>query len=367
MCGIVAFWARRDRGTTPFTARLLRRATERLAHRGPDGAGYVGWGINGDLHTDGELADQPLTIGLGHRRLKILDLTEAGRQPMCGPSSCWLTFNGEIYNYRELRDELAARGYRFHTGTDTEVILAAYDAWGTDCVRRFNGMWAFVLYDPARQRLIASRDRLGVKPLYYVTTAQGVMFTSEIGALLECAAVRPTIVMRRLGRYLVDRHSDDSAETIYRDISELQGGHTLELDTETGAFGLTRYWELPEEPDLELDDAAALDRFSELIEDAVRLRLHADVPVAITLSGGVDSSVLAVAAGRAAGRSVRTFTSRFPGDSSLDESRYAAQVVECHGTFANGRGLPTILDVLAEPLQEAPSRLAVQAEPSTSG
>jgi len=335
MCGIVAFWARRDRGTTPFTARLLHRATERLAHRGPDGAGYAGWGVNGGFYDNGELADQPLMLGLGHRRLKILDLTEAGRQPMCGPSSCWLTFNGEIYNYRELRDELTARGYSFYTGTDTEVILAAYDAWGADCVRRFNGMWAFVLYDPARGRLIASRDRLGVKPLYYVKTSQGAMFASEIGALLECAAVRPTIVMRRLGRYLVDRHSDDSAETIYRDISELQGGHTLELDTETGAFGLTRYWELPEEPDLELDDAAALDRFSELIEDAVRLRLYADVPVAITLSGGVDSSVLAVAASRATGRSVRTFTSRFPGDPSLDESRYAAQVVERTGAEAH--------------------------------
>jgi len=335
MCGIVAFWARRDRGTTPFTARLLRRATERVSHRGPDGAGYVGWGVGGGFHTDGDLTDQPLTLGLGHRRLKILDLSEAGRQPMCGPSGCWLTFNGEIYNYRELRDELAARGYRFHTGTDTEVILTAYDAWGADCVRRFNGMWSFVLYDPARHRLIASRDRLGVKPLYYLQIARGAMFASEIGALLECAAVRPTIVMQRLGRYLVDHLSDDSPDTIYRDIHELQGGHTLELDTETGDFGITRYWDLPEEPDLALDDEAALDQFSELIEDAVRLRLHADVPVAITLSGGVDSSAIAVAASRVAGRSVRTFTSRFPGDSSLDESSYAAQVVASTGAEAH--------------------------------
>ena len=336
MCGIVAFWARPDRGTTPFTARLLRRATERLAHRGPDGRGHIGWGVNGSLYADGDLTEQPLTLGLAHRRLKILDLSEAGHQPMRGPSGCWLTFNGEIYNYRELREELAARAYRFHTGTDTEVILAAYDAWGAECVRRFNGMWAFVLYDPVRHRLIASRDRLGVKPLYYVTTSQGAMFASEIGALLECSAVRPTIVMRRLGRYLVDRRSDDSAETIYRDIHELQGGHTIELDTETGAFRLARYWDLPEEPDLELDDEAALDRFSELIEDAVRLRLHADVPVAITLSGGVDSSVLMVAASRAAeGRGVRTFTSRFPGDPSLDESQYAACVVEGTGAEAH--------------------------------
>ncbi len=337
MCGIVALWARRDAGATPFTARLLRRATQQLTHRGPDGEGYVGWGLDGTRYTAADLTDQPLSLGLGHRRLKILDLTDAGRQPMQGPppSGCWLTFNGEIYNYRELRDELIKFGYRFQTGTDTEVILAAYDAWGPECVRHFNGMWAFVLFDPMRRRLVASRDRFGVKPLYYLTTAQGTMFASEIGALLRCAAIRPAIVMRRLGRYLVDRLSDDSTETIYRDIHELQAGHTLELDTVTGTTRSVRYWDLPDEPDLELTDAAALDRFSELIEDAVRLRLHADVPVAITLSGGVDSSVLAVAARRVAGAGrVQTFTSRFPGDPSLDESRYAAHVAERTGAEA---------------------------------
>ena len=341
MCGIVAFWARRDAGATPFTARLLRRATQQVSHRGPDGEGYVAWALDGTLLSDKDLTDQPLWLGLGHRRLKILDLSDAGRQPMQTPShagtpatDCWITFNGEIYNYRELREELMARGYRFRTGTDTEVILASYDAWGAECVRRFNGMWAFVLFDPARQRLIASRDRFGVKPLYYLSTAQGTMFASEIGALLQCPAIRPSVVMSRLGEYLVDRRSDDTTETIYRDIRELQAGHFLELDTATGATRLMRYWDLPKEPDLELTDAAALDQFSGLIEDAVRLRLHADVPVAITLSGGVDSSVLAVAASRVAGRSVQTFTSRFPGDPSLDESGYAAHVVESTGAQA---------------------------------
>jgi asparagine synthase (glutamine-hydrolysing) len=335
VCGIVAFWAKRDGRGTPFTARLLRAATERLAHRGPDGGGWVGWCLDDSFRCGSELTDQNLRLGLGHRRLKILDLTEAGRQPMQGPAGCWITFNGEIYNYRELRAELAARGYRFRTGTDTEVILAAYDAWGTECVRRFNGMWAFVLYDPGQRRLFASRDRLGVKPLYYAATSQGTMFASEVGALLESLGGRPAIDMRRLGRYLVDRRIDDAAETIYRDICELRGGHTLELDTETGATRLSRYWDLPEGPDLELKDEVALDRFSELIEDAVRLRLHADVPVAITLSGGVDSSVLTVAASRVAGRCVGTFTSRFPGDPSLDESRYAARVVATSGAQAH--------------------------------
>ena len=251
VCGIVALWARRDAPDTPSTARLLRRATERLAHRGPDGEGYVGWSVDGRLRCGAEVTDQHLWLGLGHRRLKILDLSDAGRQPMQGLAQRWITFNGEIYNYRELRRELASSGYAFRTGTDTEVILAAYDAWGPECVRRFNGMWAFVLYDPERRRVIASRDRLGVKPLYYAATARGIMFASEVGPLLEWPGVRPTIAMSRLGRYLVDRHIDDAAETIYRDIRELRGGHTLELDVETGAMRIARYWELPEEPDLE--------------------------------------------------------------------------------------------------------------------
>ena len=331
MCGIVAFWAAPDGRASRFSARLLRRATERLTHRGPDGGGHVGWCIDGTMRADADLTDQELSLGLGHRRLKILDLTAAGRQPMEGPGGCWVTFNGEIYNYRELRTELAARGYSFNTGTDTEVILAAYDAWGSECVRRFNGMWAFVLYDPTRRRLIASRDRLGVKPLYYAVTPRGTMFASEVAALLECPGVRPAIDMPRLVQYLVDRRIDDGAETIYRDIREVQGGHTLELDVDSGGMRIERYWDLPEEPDLELDDDAVLERYSELIEDAVRLRLHADVPVAITLSGGVDSSVLTLAASRVAGSTVQTFTSRFPGDPSIDESQYASYVAASRG------------------------------------
>jgi asparagine synthase (glutamine-hydrolysing) len=346
MCGIVACWAPRDGRASPFTAALVRRATGRLEHRGPDGGACVGWGSDGRFLDDSALTDQDLWLGLGHRRLKILDLTEAGRQPMEGPGGRWLTFNGEVYNYRELRGELASQGYRFSTGTDTEVILAAYDAWGPECVRRFNGMWAFVLHDPGRGRLIASRDRLGIKPLYYAATARGVMFASEIGALLECPGVRPAIAMRRLARYLLDRRVDDGAPTLYTDVRELRGGWTLELDTSSGAMTSARYWDLPDEPDLELDDEAALDRFSEVIEDAVRLRLHADVPVAVTLSGGVDSSVLTMAASRVAGRCVRTFTSRFPQEPSIDESAYAAAVVAASG--AEGHHVEPSLEHLVD-------------------
>jgi len=280
------------------------------------------------------LDDRPLVLGLGHRRLSIVDLSDAGLQPMRGPDGSWISFNGEIYNYQALRSDLEGLGYCFQTGTDTEVMLAAYAQWGDRCVERFNGMWAFLLYDPERHLLLASRDRLGVKPLYYARTPFGVAFASEVAPLLRCPSVGRTIVPERLASYLVERRIDDSDATIYRDIQELPGGHQLALDTRTGAIRVEPFWSLPSEPDLELTDDRALDQFSELIEDAVRLRLHADVPVAITLSGGVDSSVLTVAASRLAAGQVRTFTSCFAGGGRIDESPYATQVASLCGAAA---------------------------------
>ena len=213
-------------------------------------------------------------------------------------------------------------------------MLAAYVQWGERCVERFNGMWAFLLYDPARNLLLASRDRLGVKPLYYAQSSQSLIFASEIAPLLRCPGVTATIVPERVAVYLIERRIDDVPATIYRDIHELPGGHLLTLDTRSGSRRVERYWHLPAEPDLELGDAEALDRFSELIEDAVRIRLHADVPVAITLSGGIDSSALTVAASRVAGGQVRTFTSRFPGRRRIDETEYADRVARSCGAMA---------------------------------
>ncbi len=324
----------RGRGAAKLTGRLLVDASRMLSHRGPDGEGAVGWDAAGELVSMSCLGDRALRVGLGHQRLSIVDLSDAGLQPMRGPDGSWISFNGEIYNYRELRRELEALGHTFHTSTDTEVMLAAYVQWGERCVERFNGMWAFLLYDPARNLLLASRDRLGVKPLYYAQSSQGLIFASEIAPLLRCPGVTATIVPERVAVYLIERRIDDVPATIYRDIHELPGGHLLALDTRSGSRRVERYWHLPAEPDLELGDAEALDRFSELIEDAVRIRLHADVPVAITLSGGIDSSALTVAASRVAGGQVRTFTSRFPGRPRIDETEYADRVARSCGAMA---------------------------------
>ena len=325
MCGIFGFWTP-EGGGAGWDGGLLRRSTAMVAHRGPDGSDCAAWDRAGSRLGPGELARGPLALALGHCRLSIIDLSDAGRQPMTRGGHQWISYNGELYNYRELRRELHGLGREFRTASDTEVILAAYETWGPRCVERFNGMWAFLLFDPARRRLLVSRDRLGVKPLYYAPTAEGIAFASEIAPLLDCPGVSREIVPERLAEWLVNRRLDHRETTIYRDVLELRGGHQLELDTTTGRTTVTRYWDLPADADLALDDGAALDRFSELIEDAVRLRLHADVPVAVTLSGGVDSSVLTVAASRVAGGTVRTFTSRFPGQGRIDESAFAAEV-----------------------------------------
>jgi asparagine synthase (glutamine-hydrolysing) len=359
MCGIFGFWARG--GAPEWNGALLRRSTSRVAHRGPDGLDCAGWDGAGARVAGAELDGRALHLGLGHCRLSIIDLSDAGRQPMAGARAHWLSYNGEIYNYRELRRELEARGREFRTATDTEVILAAYEVWGERCVERFNGMWAFLLYDPRGRRLLASRDRLGVKPLYYARTRTGIAFASEIAPLLECPGVGREIVPERLAEWLVNRRLDHREATIYRDIVELRGGHQLELDTATGAISVTRFWDLPGETDLQLDEGPALDRFSELIEDAVRLRLHADVPVAITLSGGVDSSVLTVAASRVTGGAVRTFTSRFPGQGRIDESAFAAEVARARGAEAH-----FIEPELSRLLEEEPALTRHQAMPFVS-
>ncbi|MCZ6557877.1 MAG: asparagine synthase (glutamine-hydrolyzing) [SAR324 cluster bacterium] len=361
MCGIFGFCVGPEPMPQGFDTALLRAATRELAHRGPDAEGLLGVTVDGQRLHDDELTAQALTLGLGHRRLSILDLSAAGRQPMAGPHGTWLIHNGEIYNFQDLRTELTGLGYRFETATDSEVILAAYDAWGTGCVDRFNGMWAFAIYDHPRQSLFLSRDRLGIKPLYYTHREGRFAFASEIAPLLMLPGMRPRIVPRNLIRYLVDHRIDDGEETIYEQIHELRGGHCLTIDLHSWQYRSWRYWDLPQQPDLELSDEEALDSFSEIIEDALRLRLIADVPVAITLSGGVDSSVLAVAASRVRGRGIMTFTSRFPDNPAIDESAYAGQVTRACGIDAH-----FIAPDLGRMLEEEPRLTRHQAMPFAS-
>lgn len=331
MCGILGAWQR-----SPFPFARLKACLRLLDHRGPDSSGAVGLPREG-----GELRtlepNEKTELGLGHTRLAILDLSSLGAQPMRFPGGAWIIYNGEIYNYVELRKELEQEGVVFKTRTDTEVVLAAYDRWGVECVGRFNGMWAFAIYDPQRQSLFLSRDRLGIKPFYYRHEEGSCFhFASEIKALLSFGERKAAIAMERLADALVNQATDDGETTLYDGIRELRGGHSAWLDLAAGTFRQWRYWQLPEYDDAtSMTDEATLDTFEALLEDAVRIRLRADVPIALTLSGGIDSSAIALATSRVSNGQVRTFTSRFGVDASIDETAYAERVAQATGAKAN--------------------------------
>jgi len=334
MCGIAGYW-----GSKGLLPSQIQKALTCLRPRGPDMEGVVGWDARGHLldRGDGQPLEPPtITRVLIHTRLSIFDLSPAGRQPMSDRNGNWITYNGEIYNYRSLRTELESLGCRFSTGTDTEVILAAFEKWGASCVNRFNGMWAFVIYSPSTKIAFCSRDRLGVKPFHYTRTDDGgFAFSSEIPSLLELLHRSARIDPVKLADYFIYGRTDDTGETMYSGIRELRGGYNAFLNVETMEWRESRYWDLPKEPDLSLSDTAALDQFSDIFEDAVQLRLHADVPLALTVSGGIDSSVVAVAASRS-GLRPTLFTSHFPQFPAIDESDYANRV-------ANHLDLPHIL------------------------
>jgi asparagine synthase (glutamine-hydrolysing) len=310
MCGISGII---DKGDAPVDAARIRMMTDVAAHRGPDGSG-VYHGRN---------------FALGHRRLAILDLSARGKQPMSYLGRYWITYNGEIYNYIEVRDELRRAGARFETGTDTEVILAAYAAWGEDCLRRFNGMWAFALYDSVEDILFLARDRFGVKPLYYADGPGEFAFGSEIKQLLTLqSSVRAN--QRIVVESLLTRFEGHTDETFFEGVKILSQGHTLRYKLANHSYNIRRWYQLAPQKDvsaLSIDDAALHLRAT--FEDAVRIRLRSDVRVGTCLSGGLDSSATSAFAARLYGAASGT---RFTGiharstEAASDESRYAVEV-----------------------------------------
>lgn len=302
MCGIAGIVRLDGASVSPDTIGVL---TDLIAHRGPDDAG---------VHVDGH-------VGLGHRRLSIVDLSPAGHQPMAsGDGSLWIVFNGEIYNHEALRAELAGLGHAFRSTTDTEVILAAYRQWGEACVHRFEGMWAFAIWEPARQRLFCSRDRLGIKPFYYALTPAGFAFASEIKAVLASGLVpvRPNPEALRL--QLVYRARTSNETTCFEGVMQLPPAHNAVLAD--GRLVRSRYWNA--EDALATREAGARDHaagFRERIEQAVRSHLRSDVPVGACLSGGLDSGTLVALAARRMDTPLRTFSVTYPG-TIYDESRY---------------------------------------------
>ena len=317
MCGIAGQFALNGEDAD---AALVGAMAEQLAHRGPDGEGTFFSG----------------PIGLAHRRLAIIALSDEGRQPMENEDgTLQIVFNGEIYNYLELREELSAAGHRFTTATDTEVILHAYEEWGRDCLARFNGMWAFALRDGRRRELFCARDRLGIKPFYYTLAGGSFLFASEIKAFRAHPGVGRRPNDRMLSTFLAWGVADHTAETMYDGIYQLPPAHAIVISPE-GAGEPERYWSLTMNGTPGgADDEAAAGRAHELLADAVRLRLRSDVPVGTCLSGGIDSStVTALISGllraEGSGEQQKTFSISFD-DPRFDESRYIDTVVAATG------------------------------------
>lgn len=320
MCGISAlFLTLPDRSHAAF-----RRSLDLVKHRGPDGRGVV-WGQGGERTVSGEHSDEAFSWALGHVRLAILDTSSGGAQPMSRDNGTyWITYNGEIYNYLELRKELESAGHRFVTGTDTEVILAAYAQWGTTCLHRFIGMFAFVLVDLARHRVFCARDRFGVKPLYFWQGASGTFVCSEPKQLKAF----PAFTFRANRQQLVDFLVDDVVnhvpnESLFQNVIPLVPGYFLTWDLNDAFPDIHApqcYWSLPEgtEP---LTQAQAIESLREMLVDTVRLHLRSDVPVGTCLSGGIDSSSLVGIMSRDLATRTNTFSACFNGY-RFDEQYY---------------------------------------------
>ncbi len=315
MCGFIGITSR-----TPIQDHdLLLAMRDTMVHRGPDDAGV--W-----LSQDG-------CVGLAHRRLSIIDLSPGGHQPMTDISGHFtIVFNGEIYNYRELRDELESGGHRFRTVSDTEVLIEAYRAWGENCLAHFNGMFSFCLYDSGKGCLFLARDRGGEKPLFYYHIPGRFFFASELKALMANPAFPRTLDLEGLNYYLMYGYVP-GAKSILKNVCKLPAGHTMIYDIRSDALTIKPYWRLPNP---EEGSPPSVDIFANeletLLEDAVRHQLIADVPLGILLSGGIDSSIVTAIASRVSPKVIKTFTISFPEYKDYDETPYARIVASFFGT-----------------------------------
>ncbi|MCG3128940.1 MAG: Asparagine synthetase [glutamine-hydrolyzing] 1 [Phycisphaerae bacterium] len=310
MCGIAGIVQSSPRDHADRA--LLERMTETLAHRGPDGHG---------LHVDGP-------CGLGHRRLSIIDLS-TGDQPMFNEDgNLAIVFNGEIYNYRELRPQLKAAGHRFSTTSDTEVILHAYEEHGPRCVDAFVGMFAFAIWDRRRRSLFIARDRLGIKPLYYHLDDKRLLYASELKSLLADERIRRTLAVPALDDYLTYGYVPGD-RCIIAGVQKLPPGHWMLW--QDGQLRVEKYWDVDLTPDHAADETEWMQRIEAALRRAVRLRLRADVPLGVFLSGGVDSSAVAAFASQESDRPLKTFSIGFD-EAGFDELKFARLVAQRYQT-----------------------------------
>jgi asparagine synthase (glutamine-hydrolysing) len=332
-------------GAVRITEAAVVRMRDAMTHRGPDDEGLF-------------LADG---VGLGHRRLSIIDVA-GSRQPMSDPGeTLWLTYNGEVYNFQELREELEARGVTFRTKGDTEVVLRAYEVYGDAAVERLRGMFAFGLWDGRRRRLLLARDPLGIKPLYYTQTADGFfLFASEIRALLAWPGVRAELDREALWDYLGQRYVP-GPRTAFKGIAKLPAGHLAIVSAD--GVGIRRYWDVPLDGET-WSEAECVATFRELVTDSVRRELVSDVPLGVFLSGGLDSTTVTGLMAGMATEPVRTFCVGYSTRDGVNERPYARLAAERFGTVHREveisvddfwRLLPEAVAAMEEPVAEGPA------------
>ncbi len=313
MCGITGIFRLQDRA--PIDANLLHRMNDSLAHRGPDGHG---------VHLEPG-------VGLGHRRLSIIDLS-TGQQPLYNEDeSVVIVFNGEVYNFQELVPELQAAGHIFHTRSDTEVIVHAWEQWGAACVDKLRGMFAFVLWDRNRRQLFMARDRLGVKPLYYSLTPNGdFIFASELKALQQHPQLPRRMDAKAVEEYFALGYVPEP-RTIFHDVFKLEPGHCMTLQPGQPLPIPHKYWDVPFAPVAVASEAALLDELHARLAESIRLRMIADVPLGAFLSGGVDSSAVVALMAQQSPSPVKTCSIAFD-VAHYDESEYAQRVAQQYRT-----------------------------------
>lgn len=309
MCGICGIFHVDGK---PADRDLLDRMTGQIIHRGPDGSGSF-------------LSKE---VGLGHRRLSIIDLGGGGQPIANEDETIQVIFNGEIYNFIELREELLAKGHTFRTRSDTEVIVHAYEEWQLTCVDRFNGIFAFALWDSKQNRLLLARDHLGVKPLYYLFLNGQLLFASEIKAILQAPNCPREVHLPALAELFTVRYVP-SPDTLFRDIRKLPPGHLLIASPQ--GIEIRRYWKWKPTANRGGSEASLIAEYRDLLEDAIRLQMRSDVPVGLYLSSGIDSSALLAVMNKYAGGAIHTFTIGFEGGEASNETDDAREIANRFG------------------------------------
>ncbi|MDY7033016.1 MAG: asparagine synthase (glutamine-hydrolyzing) [Thermodesulfobacteriota bacterium] len=344
ICGSIHFKKRNK----PVDGELLRNMTSALRHRGPDDSGmvflssnancdpFIMNGVNGDREFQGMNGDY--NIGLGHQRLSIIDLSPFGRQPMSNEDyTIWITYNGEIYNYKALRSELKARGHEFKSNSDTEVIIHLYEQEGIEGIDKLNGMFAFGLWDGNNERLFLARDRLGIKPLVYYVDNRRILFASEIKSILQDPSVPKEIDWAALDLYLTFNYIP-APWTIFKGIKKLEPGYYLVMERET--LRIEKYWDVPhahsekngKDETTDNDIAYYKKRLFSLIEESVKMRMISDVPLGAFLSGGIDSSIIVGLMAKNSSQPIKTFSIGYQDLELFDETKYAREVAQLNHT-----------------------------------